>query len=129
MFYNPFCQRSGPAARIIQMKRSDIDMFIMSNKDNLPQEKLPFIKSKLEKMGEDQLDNLSMVSFKSPTTMVIISVFLGSWGIDRFMLGDTGIGIGKLLTLGGCGIWWLIDVCQISKITKEKNWEKLALCI
>lgn len=111
------------------MTRSDIDMFIMSNKDNLPKEKLPFIKKKLESIPDSQLDTISMVSFKQPTTMLIISIFLGYLGIDRFMLGDTGLGIGKLLTGGGCFIWWIIDIFMISKATKEKNWEKLKWCL
>jgi hypothetical protein len=48
-------------------------------------------------------------SDKSYITALLISLFLGALGIDRFYTGHTGLGIGKLLTLGGCGIWSLID--------------------
>jgi TM2 domain-containing membrane protein YozV len=42
-------------------------------------------------------------------TLFLLSIFLGELGVDRFYVGKTGTGILKLLTLGGCGIWWLID--------------------
>lgn len=53
-------------------------------------------------------------SDKDWTTTILISFFLGTAGIDRFYLGYTGLGILKLLTIGGCGIWTLIDLIRIA---------------
>lgn len=54
-----------------------------------------------------------LFSDKEWTTTLIISVLLGGLGIDRFYLGYTGLGIAKLLTCGGCGVWAIIDLILI----------------
>ncbi|NBW74035.1 MAG: TM2 domain-containing protein [Microbacteriaceae bacterium] len=46
-------------------------------------------------------------------TAVLLSFFLGGLGVDRFYLGYTGLGVVKLITFGGCGIWALIDLIMI----------------
>ncbi|MCM8830177.1 MAG: TM2 domain-containing protein [Candidatus Omnitrophica bacterium] len=51
---------------------------------------------------------------KDWTVTLILSVLVGQFGIDRFYTGYIGLGILKLLTAGGCGIWWLIDVILIA---------------
>ncbi|KAL3243464.1 hypothetical protein MRX96_020528 [Rhipicephalus microplus] len=44
------------------------------------------------------------------TTALLYSILLGFLGMDRFCLGHTGTAVGKLLTLGGVGIWWIVDI-------------------
>lgn len=51
--------------------------------------------------------------------------FLGAWGVDRFYIGSTGVGVAKLLTCGGFGVWTIIDWFLISGATKEQNYNKL----
>ena len=48
------------------------------------------------------------------TTALIVSFFGGYLGIDRFYLGYTGLGILKLITFGGCGVWFVIDLILIA---------------
>lgn len=55
-----------------------------------------------------------IMTMKSKTTAIILSILLGELGVDRFYLGYTGLGILKLITAGGFGIWWLIDLILIA---------------
>ncbi|MCC6754600.1 MAG: TM2 domain-containing protein [Saprospiraceae bacterium] len=50
---------------------------------------------------------------KSQLVALLLVIFVGGLGIHRFYLGYTTIGIIQLLTLGGCGIWALIDLIRI----------------
>ena len=52
-------------------------------------------------------------SEKSFIILLLLSIFIGGLGIDRFYVGKIGTGILKLITLGGFGVWWLIDLIII----------------
>lgn len=107
------------------MDASRIDMFIMTNQKYLPAEKIVFIKEKLKNIDEERFALVSSVEFKDPTTVLLISLFLGVLGIDRFMLGETGMGILKLLTGGLCGILTIVDWFSVQKKAKELNFNNL----
>ena len=64
-----------------------------------------------------------------PTICLIISLFAGSLGIDRFFIGDTGLGIAKLITCGGFGIWTIVDWFLIMGAARDKNMQKLQMVL
>jgi TM2 domain-containing membrane protein YozV len=55
--------------------------------------------------------------------LLIMSIIFGWIGVDRFMMGKVGTGLLKLFTIGGLGIWWLIDLILIATKYQFKNVE------
>lgn len=111
------------------MTQDKVDMFVMTNQKYLPAEKIVFLKEKLLSADESKFQMASAVEFKDPTTILLVSIFLGGLGIDRFMLGDTRMGILKLLTAGVCGILAIVDWFTVQKKAKEKNYNNLMLVL
>lgn len=111
------------------MDAQKVDMFVMTNQKYLPAEKIVFIKQKLLDADENKFVLASAVGFKDPTMMLIVSIFVGFLGIDRFMLGEIGMGVLKLLTGGLCGILAIIDWFGIQKKVKEHNYNQLMLAL
>lgn len=65
-----------------------------------------------------------MKSEKSWITTLLLCLFLGGLGVHRFYAGKIGTGILQLITVGGCGIWTLIDLIMIitgSFTDKDEN--------
>ena len=94
--------------------------------NRLPIESMEMIRKKLVEM-DYSIASIRMAQFKDPTMAIILSVLVGSLGVDRFYIGDVGLGVGKLLTCGGAYIWWLIDIFMIQDATKRKNMEMLMM--
>ena len=107
------------------LDQQKIDMYIMTNQKYFPEEKKVYLKDRLRTMDEEKFSLISTIEMKEPTTLLLVSIFLGTLGIDRFMLGDTGMGILKLLTAGCCGILTIVDWFTVSKRTKDLNFNKV----
>lgn len=106
------------------MDSQKVDMFMMTNNKYFEGHHLNSIREKLLKLDEEKWTMVQMLQFKDPTTALLISIFAGTLGIDRFYIGDTGMGVGKLLTCGGFYIWAIVDWFLIMGATREKNLEK-----
>jgi TM2 domain-containing membrane protein YozV len=107
--------------RNTQMESQKVDMFIMANGKFFESHQLPGIRERLLAMDDSKWAMVQTMQFKDPTTSLIVSILAGSLGIDRFIIGDTGMGVGKLLTCGGLGIWTIVDWFMIQGATREKN--------
>ena len=107
------------------MDQQKADMYIMTNQKFFPAEKIMFLKEKLLYLDDDRFGLISTIELKDPMTFLLISIFLGILGVDRFMLGDTGMGVLKLLTGGVCGVLTIIDWFTIQNKAKELNFNKL----
>ncbi|QBZ97265.1 TM2 domain-containing protein [Flavobacterium sangjuense] len=105
------------------MDAQKVDMFMMTNAKYFEGHHLNAIREKLLSLDESKWGLVQTMQFKEPTTSLIVSLLGGQLGIDRFMIGDTGMGVGKLLTCGGLGIWAIIDWFLIMGATREKNME------
>lgn len=109
------------------MDSQKVDMYLMTNAKHFSPAHINFIRERLQAADDSKWAMINSVDLKDPTTVLIVSIFAGSLGIDRFMIGDTGLGVGKLLTAGGCGIWWLVDLFLIQDATRQRNMEKLQM--
>jgi len=109
------------------MEQQKIDLFIATNTKFFDSSKMPVIIDRLRQMDDSKWLQINTIAYKDPTNMLIISFLGGALGIDRFILGDTGIGVGKLLTGGGCGMWALVDLFMIQDAARNKNWELLQM--
>lgn len=104
------------------MQQDKVNMLIMQYKNAIPDNEIYVFREALKNAPDEKYDYLVNVPLKSASTTLLLSIFLGGIGVDRFYIGDTGTGICKLLfgwlTLG---IWPLIDIFCCYKKTKKKN--------
>ena len=108
------------------MELSKIDLYLAQYAKMLPSNKLPMIKDALRKLDENQFIYIQAIEYKDPNTVLILSILLGTLGIDRFILNDAGMGVLKLLTCGGVYVWWIIDMVNAQERTQAYNFKKLS---
>lgn len=107
------------------METSRIDQFLLMNGSKFPPECIVEISEALKLTADDHAQVAVSYPYKDPTIAIILSVILGSLGVDRFYVGDILLGILKLITAGGCGIWWFVDLFLIMGATRRKNYESI----
>ena len=107
------------------MDSNKVDMFLMVNGKFFEAHQIPFLRDRLLQMDDSKFVQLQSIALKDPTTSLIVSLIGGHFGIDRFIIGETGLGIAKLLTCGGLGIWTIVDWFLIMGRTREINMENL----
>ena len=79
------------------------------------------VQKKLEELDDSKAGMLMSLNLQKPTVILLIAILLG-W--ERFFLEDIGMGVVKVLTCYGCGIWWLIDIFSAQRRTYEYNYRK-----
>lgn len=107
------------------MDQQKVDMFLMNFGKYFEGYQLTQIRDRLLQLDESKFVMLQAANLKDPTITLIISIVGGSLGIDRFFIGDTGLGIAKLLTCGGLGVWTIVDWFLIMGRTREVNAQRL----
>lgn len=107
------------------MENQKVELFFSSNGEMFPANQLLSLKNRLLNAPDERYSIINSIKFKNPTLILVLSILFGGLGVDRFMLGQTGLGIGKLLTCGGCGIWTIIDWFKVRDLAKAVNAQKL----
>lgn len=99
------------------------DSFLSANTANFPSEQLPSLRERLAQLDDSQANQvIAAANVKNPTTALILSIFLGTLGVDRFYIGHIGLGVAKLLLAWlTFGIWTIVDWFLIINATKKAN--------
>ncbi len=107
------------------MDQQHVDMFLMTYGKYFEGYHLMTIREKLLNLDDSKFVQLQAANLKDPIIILVVSIIGGHFGIDRFLIGDVGLGVAKLLTCGGLGIWTLVDWFLIMGRTREINMQRI----
>lgn len=110
-----------------QQKKTEI--YLAQNQKYFPTDKIAYLKEKLNTADSDAAFAAMSVKLKNPTLTTVMAVFFGGWGVDRFINGDIGMGVLKILTAGCCGVLTIIDWFTSGKRTKEINLNNVIMAL
>jgi TM2 domain-containing membrane protein YozV len=106
------------------MDQHKIELFFATQASKFHPEHLSVMRNYLEKMDDEKFFRLQTMQFKDPTLLLVLSILVGHFGVDRFLLDQTGIGVAKLLTCGGLGVWTIVDWFLIMGLTRDYNFNR-----
>lgn len=112
----------------IIMDSTKTSQALMALNEKLDPQGLMLVKNSISTINDSNYDAVlaAISGLQNPTTVLIMSIFFGPFGVDRFMTGRIVSGIFKLLigwlTLG---IWWLVDIVKAKSATRSYNLAKL----
>ena len=105
------------------MRQENINNYVLMNTQKFKPEHLAMIRTMLQNVPDSSYAAIASIELKNPTISLILSLFLGNLGIDRFYIGSIGMGILKLFTFGCLGILTVIDWFRIIGLSKEHNFK------
>lgn len=106
------------------MNERYVHLYLMDNQKYFEKEAIPYLTQALYELPDEAINTLNHLKFNSPYTGLGLSVFLGGIGVDRFYVGDIGMGVFKLLTAGGFGFVTIYDWFTCLRRTKRKNYDQ-----
>lgn len=103
------------------------DDFLRMNANKFPALQMGELRAQLATSDSRDTYPVMSTEYRDPYLALILSFFFGVFGVDRFYVGDIGVGFGKLAltVLGGIGgvIWWFVDLFLIVNRTRQRNYE------
>lgn len=103
--------------------------FLLMNANKFESSDYLILQQALANISPEKMSLVYATELKDPQMILICSLLLGGTGIDRFMIGDIGLGILKLLTIGGLGIWTIIDCFLTYRKARKVNFERIMAII
>ncbi|MCH5179014.1 MAG: TM2 domain-containing protein [Prevotellaceae bacterium] len=103
------------------MVKERVDAFLLTTEECFSPTDISMIRMRMESAADEKWALLEKIDFRSPQTALMLSIFGGPIGVDRFYIGDTLLGLIKTITCGGLFVWAFVDQFLIIKATRERN--------
>ena len=107
------------------MEINRTDAFLLRNCNRLRPDQIINIRNAINELPQEKQTQIELIELRSPQAVFLCSYFLGMWGVDRFLCGQIGLGILKILTGGGLVIWYIIDWFTAYKRAQVYNCKKI----
>lgn len=98
-----------------------VQAFLLKNGECFDMMAIQDVQNRLSELDDSKSALVMSMNLQNPTIMLIIAIILG-W--ERFFLDDIALGILKVITCYGCGIWWLVDIFTVKNRTYKYNYYK-----